>query len=136
MRLIEYLNIEQDGSGTMVLPFEKRNLNYLGTAHAAAQFALAEFASGQYLQKQFPEYAGEVTGVVRKSKLRYRNPGRGRLHADVSIEDVEKAKLILRLKNRGMSPATLKVIVRDEEGSTSLEAEFEWFLSRSFGSSS
>ena len=54
--LSEFLGISRNESGKLFLPISDNIKNHLGTVHAAAQFALAELASGKYLEDIFPEY--------------------------------------------------------------------------------
>ena len=47
----------QSEIGQLKLESQPRHENHLGTVHAAAQFAIAEACSGEYLITRFHEYA-------------------------------------------------------------------------------
>ncbi len=128
MKIISFLNISEDNDGNLVLPAEEQNINHVGTMHAAAQFALAEFASGRYLQDKFPEFKNEIIGLVRKSSLRYRNPAQTELKAEVSAADEDEKNLAGKIMDRGRAGITLNVNLTDSEDNKTLEASFEWFL--------
>lgn len=64
------------------LRFSARVQNHLGTAHAAAQFSLAEAASAECLQRHFATALGEVFAVVRAVEVKYRHPGIWRARYD------------------------------------------------------
>src|SRR6185312_14932825 len=61
--------------------------NHLGTMHAAAQFALAEAASAECLQRHFGAALGEVFAVVRGVEVKYRRPATGDLLAFGAPDD-------------------------------------------------
>lgn len=115
------------------MPFEPQNLNHVGTSHAAAQFALAELATGSFLQDTFPDLKAEVVGVVRKASVRYRNPGTTRLSAIVDFSDQEADQLYSRISTRKAAPATLAVTLVDDSENIIFQGTFEWFLSKITG---
>ena len=128
MQIINFLNISQNEKGEMILPLEPQNLNYIETMHAAAQFALAETASGWYLKERFPEYRDKIIGVVRKSSLRFRNAAETGLKAVVTMAEEEEKNLIPLILKRGRAKAVLNVALIDKHDKPTLEASFEWFL--------
>ncbi|MDD2830510.1 MAG: DUF4442 domain-containing protein [Sulfuricurvum sp.] len=56
---VEKVGIEQDEKGLKLI-FRSDNLNHIATVHASAQFTLAETASGEALQRLFPDLVGKV----------------------------------------------------------------------------
>ena len=46
--------------------------NHLGTVAAAAQFSLAEFASGQWLLNNFTDLADNTIPMLRKSEVKFK----------------------------------------------------------------
>ena len=60
--------------GSLCLDDSPEVRNHLGTIHAAAQFALAESCSGDFLQVRFAELARGCVGVVRRAEVVYRAP--------------------------------------------------------------
>ena len=104
--------------------------NHVGTMHAAAQFALAESASGACLQRQFPKLADKVIAVVRQANVKYRKPATGDLFAFAEVDETTRTKLEENLKTRPVAQALVNVSLKDARGTVTLTASFEWFLVR------
>ena len=118
------------GAGHLLeLPFTAKIHNHLGTAHAAAQFALAEAASAECLQRQFPELVGRVQAVVRGVAVRYRRPATGDLLAFGRPDEATRLKLPAELAARGRSGAVILIDLKDRAGTLAFHGEFEWFIS-------
>jgi acyl-coenzyme A thioesterase PaaI-like protein len=62
--LADFLGLKDDLDGRLTMARTDQTLNHVGTAHAGAQFVLAETASGKYLQQTFPELYG-ITRHIR-----------------------------------------------------------------------
>jgi len=123
-----YLGIRENGEASLELGESADLLNHLGTVHASAQFALAEAASGAYLQSRFPEHEGKVVPVVRTSEIKFKKPAYGALsaHADVSDEAADSFMSQFDKKGRGL--ITVSVDIKDAGGTVTATAKYDWFV--------
>ncbi|MBL9215247.1 MAG: DUF4442 domain-containing protein [Opitutaceae bacterium] len=112
------------------LPFGPSLRNHLGTLHAAAQFALAEAASAECLQRHFGAAAGDVFAVVRGVEVRYRKPATSDLLAFGSPEEETLRRLLPDLAARGRAAAVIRVDLKDRAGTLTFHGKFDWFISR------
>jgi acyl-coenzyme A thioesterase PaaI-like protein len=112
------------------MPFTASLHNHLGTMHAAAQFALAEAASAECLQRHFGKSAGEVFAVVRGVDLKFRKPAASDLLAYGAPDQDTRDRLVPELTARGRALAVILVDLKDGAGTLTLHAKFEWFISR------
>lgn len=112
------------------MPLTPAHHNHLGTMHAAAQFALAEAASAECLQRNFGEVAREVFAVVRGVELKYRQPATADLLAYGAPDPGTVTRLLPELTERGRTLAVILVDLKDRAGTLTLHAKFEWFISR------
>ena len=104
--------------------------NHLHTIHAAAQFALAEAASGDFLQTRFAALASAHVGMVRRSKVTYRSPARGTIYARPSADERRLREFESRLVTRGRAFVSVDVTVCDTAGTVTMSGEFEWFVQK------
>jgi acyl-coenzyme A thioesterase PaaI-like protein len=121
---------QQEESHRLELPASPLYMNHVGSVHAAAQLALAEAASGEFLLEASPEYEGRVLAVVRRTEAKFRNPMTGRVFSRVAISagDVRKSAEPLATKSRAIIPVTIEII--DDSGAVGLIATFEWFVQK------
>jgi acyl-coenzyme A thioesterase PaaI-like protein len=112
------------------MPFTPQLHNHLGTMHAAAQFALAEAAGAECLQREFSAAVGPVFAVVRGVEVKYRRPATGDLLAHGTPDQGTRANLVSDLAGRGRSSAVILVDLKDRAGTLTLHAKFDWFISR------
>lgn len=116
------------------LPFAPVVQNHVGTAHAAAQFALAEAASAACLQRDFPELDGKVFAVMRGVQVKYRKPGTGDLLAFARPDDLTRTHLTQDLAAKTRTAATVLVELKDRAGNVTFAGNFDWFIARAEGS--
>ena len=112
------------------MPFTPRLHNHLSTMHAAAQFALAEAASAECLQRHFGASAGAVFAVVRGVEVKYRKPATAELLAFGTPDENTRVQLITELTTRGRFSAVILIDLKDRSGTLTLHAKFDWFISR------
>jgi acyl-coenzyme A thioesterase PaaI-like protein len=124
-----FLGLLSDGS-QLSLPAEPHYLNHLGTVHAAAQYSLAEAASGKWLLDKFGEVAADYLAVVRQATVKYRRPATGELTATAEVADEEAERFRNTLERRGRAAIEVSVRVAGSDGNHTLEATFEWFVQR------
>ena len=98
--------------------------------HAAAQFALAEAASAECLQRNFGELAGRVFAVVRGVEMKYRKPATGDLFAYGTPDEATRAGLVSELSVRGRTTAVILIDLKDRTGTLTFHGKFDWFISQ------
>jgi acyl-coenzyme A thioesterase PaaI-like protein len=112
------------------MPFGANVKNHLGSMHAAAQFALAEAASAECLQRHCGAEAGEVFAVVRSVEVKYRKPAAADLLAYAEPDDATRHTVLTELATRGRVSAVILIDLKDREGTLTFHGKFEWFISR------
>jgi acyl-coenzyme A thioesterase PaaI-like protein len=120
------LGLRADGA-TLTLPADPNYHNHLGTVHAAAQFALAEAASGQWLLSRFGAEAARYLAVVRRADVKFRRPAVGALTTQADVAPNEAERFLDALSRRGRASIEVHVRLLDTEGNVTLESSFEWF---------
>lgn len=121
---------EQTDIGLLKLESLHRHENHLGTVHAAAQFAVAEACSGEYLITRFGEHAGGCIPVVRRAEVKYHKPATGDIFARAQVSEKEGLEFIEELSRRGRAKIGVAVQVVDAENNTTMSAVFEWYVQR------
>jgi len=124
-----FLGLRTDGV-VVTLPADANYCNHLGTVHAAAQYALAEAAGGQWLLAEFGEAAAEYLAVVRHAEVKYRRPASGELIARADASPEETGRFRDALERRGRAAIEVRVRVLAADQTVTLEAAFEWFAQR------
>jgi Domain of unknown function (DUF4442) len=111
------------------LPSGSQYLNHLGAVHAAAQLALAEASSGEFLLRHFAS-ADDLFSVVRRVEGKFRKPANGRIVSTASATPEALARLNAELSSKNRSVISIAVEIYDELGAHTLSAKFEWFIQR------
>lgn len=125
------LQSEPAGSGFAVsLPAGSQYHNHLGIVHAAALFAVAEAASGDFMLTHFGARATEFIGVVRRVEMKYRKPAHGKVLGRARADEAALQELVAGLATKRMMAFTVHAEVMDEHGSPNLAADIEWFITR------
>lgn len=127
---IEKVGITKDDNQLLELRFDKSIQNHLETIHASAQFALAETASGEQLQKAFPEYVGKVVPVLRDSKIKFKKPALKNIKAFAQIDPETVVEVKSNLEQKGRSLVSVDVKVKDAEEVVTCISEFIWYLQK------
>jgi acyl-coenzyme A thioesterase PaaI-like protein len=99
--------------GSLCLDEAPEVRNHLGTIHAAAQFGLAEAASGEFLRTRFAALAASCVAVVRRADVTYRAPARGRIYAKASVDEQRLREFEDRIAGRGRAFISVGVAVSD-----------------------
>jgi len=107
---------------------DEKYTNHLGTVAAAAQFSLAEFASGQWMLNSFPDIAPQVIPVLRKSDVKFRKPAIGRVRARAIVNEETSRQFISELMQRNR--ALLKVLIElvNDDSEVVMSGTYEWFI--------
>jgi acyl-coenzyme A thioesterase PaaI-like protein len=129
-RLLGMVAAPAGAAHLLEMPFTPQLHNHLGTMHAAAQFALAEAASAECLQRHFGAAAGPVFAVVRGVEVKYRKPATSDLLAFARPDDHTRDQLLAGLAERGRFSPVILVDLKDRAGTLTLHAKFDWFISR------
>ncbi|TAE86869.1 MAG: DUF4442 domain-containing protein [Bacteroidetes bacterium] len=119
---------EADGGYTFALNNEVAYTNHLGTVAAAAQFSLAEFTSGQWLLDTFPDLAQQAIPMLRKSSVKFKTPGKGRVRAKVQMSDTIAASVRKQLTEKKRALCEIEVVVVDDNEQIIMAGNFEWFI--------
>ena len=109
--------------------------NHVQTIAAAAQFSLAELASGDYLLKLFPELVGQVVPVLRDSRLKYRKPAASSISAHASVSDKSLNKFRNLFEKKGRALITIDVEIRDTQDVVTSNGSFVWYVMENAGGS-
>ncbi|MBN2061743.1 MAG: YiiD C-terminal domain-containing protein [Deltaproteobacteria bacterium] len=128
IQITKFLGLTKAADNTLALPFTDRVKNHVDTVHAAAQFCLAEAASGSSLESAFPEYIGKVFAVVRKAEIKYSFPAQTELKASASVEEDEILKANEELVKRKRALIDVHVSLLDTEGQKTFSGLFQWFV--------
>jgi len=102
--------------------------NHLGTVAAAAQFSLAEFASGQWMINAFPNLATEVIPVLRKSEVKFKKPAIGRVRARAIVSEETRNQFIAELTKRKRALVTVLIEIVNDELEIVMSGAYEWFI--------
>lgn len=103
----------------VVLKNRRKTGNHIGTLHAAAMALAAESATGFVCAMNVPD---SRVLVIRSMELTYlkRTKGTFTAHARLSDEQVK------RLQNEEKGDITVPVVLTDEEGTESVQANMIW----------
>ncbi len=102
--------------------------NHLGTVAAAAQFSLAEFASGQWMINTFPEIAPKVIPVLRKSEVKYKKPAFGKIRAKVNVSNEVIHDFTNQLTQSKRALISINVIIVNDNDEAVMHGTYEWFI--------
>lgn len=102
--------------------------NHLGTVAAAAQFSLAEFASGQWLLNTFPEIAHNVIPMLRKSEVKFKKPAFGRVRAKAKVNRETKEEFIRVFNQNKRALIKIEIDVVNDSNEKVMTGIYEWFI--------
>ena len=125
---VDKVGIQRNADGELELPFDTGVQNHLETIHASAQFALAETASGEILQKSFPGLAGKVIPVLRESQIKFKKPAKKKIVAYPSVSTESLSKFEEQISKKGRAIISVDVQVKDVEGQVTCTGTFKWFV--------
>jgi len=127
---VSKIGLQKCAEGNLRLLYAEENSNHLKSLHAGAQFTLAETASGNYLQSNFPDLAPVVIPVLRDAQVKYKKPAMKDLKAYVSIKDEVRSKFFTQIGGKGRGLIALDVLLKDSDGITTFEGTFNWFIQK------
>jgi hypothetical protein len=87
-------------------------VNHVGTAHASAQFALAEASRDEFLLRYLGEIQSQAFAVLRGSHVKFRKPAHGAFRDSARFADGIADSLFIHLAFRGR--ALMGVIGSDD----------------------
>jgi acyl-coenzyme A thioesterase PaaI-like protein len=126
--LIQHLSIRLDDAGVLCMPFDERIHNHLETAHAGAQFILAETVSGLFLSARFPDLADKVVPVLREANIKYKKQATSDLIAYASTMEESENKFLQQFENKGRGSIQVDVEVKDSNDVLVCTAHYNWFV--------
>ena len=129
-RLIGLQREPEGGEFSVSLPADTRYHNHLGIVHAAAQLAVAEAASGEWMLRHFGGRAGEFLAVVRRMETKFKQPARGKILGKATVSEEARTQLERDLATKRMVSFALRIDVFDEHRAHTLTATIEWFITR------
>lgn len=124
------IGLKKSTDGVLELGFDDGVMNHLQTIAAAAQFSLAELASGEYLMHAFPELLDEVVPLLRDSRLKYKRPANSRIFAYASSTDKDIAKFREQYDRKGRGLISVHVEVKDTAGEVVSAGNFSWYIQK------
>jgi len=129
-RLLGLQREPEGGEFSVSLPAGPQYHNHLGIVHAAAQLAVAEAASGEWMLRNFGPRAVEFIAVVRRMETKFKQPARGKILGKATVGDAARAQLDVDLGMKRALSFALRVDVFDEGGAHTLTGNVEWFITR------
>lgn len=127
---VKKVGITQAKDGNLELAFSDEMHNHLATMHASAQFALAETASGEFLQTFFPELVGKVIPVLRDATVKFKKPAVKNIIAYPSISDESCEKFNSQFAKKGRASISIDVEIKDIENTVTCIASYNWFVQK------
>lgn len=127
---VEKVGITRHSSGLLELPFNSGLHNHLQTIHASAQFALAETASGDFLQTQFPQLVGKVVPVLRDAQVKFKKPAIKTIRAATSVSNDTLQAFNDRFSQKDRASIVIDVEIKDADDTVTCVASFNWFIQR------
>lgn len=122
------IGLIKSDDGDLQLGYNQALFNHVKTIAAAAQFSLAELASGEHLQARFPELIDRVLPVLRDSRLKYKRPATSAITAHATTSEKAVAKFNKHLKKKGRALITIYVDIKDAEGTVTSSGSFVWYV--------
>jgi acyl-coenzyme A thioesterase PaaI-like protein len=110
------------------MPFGEHNKNHVNIMHASAIFALAEMASGEYLQVNFPEVATHCVPIVRAAKIKFRSPQTSTLFAKAELLTGTIQSINEEIHAKGKILLEIEVRIYNEQEELAFMGEFQWFV--------
>ena len=127
---VEKVGIKRNDNNLLELLFDETVQNHMQTIHAGAQYTLAETASGEVLQTEFPELLGTVVPVLRESQVKYKKPAMKTITAIASIALEAKQKFNEQLGKKGRASISVNVNVKDSQDTVTCIGTFNWFVQK------
>lgn len=125
---VEKVGIQKNVDDELELPFYTGVQNHLQTIHASAQYALAETATGEILQKSFPDLIDKVIPVLRESQIKFKKPANKKIVAYPSVTDESLSNFEEQISKKGRAIISVEVQVKDVDGTVTCTGTFKWFV--------
>ncbi len=130
---VRLTGLQINPEGRLVQPFSDAVVNHLGTMHAGVQFALAETASGHFLQQRFATLADDVIPVLRRTEMKYRRPVTAPIEAYAWADPAQLATFVEKLGKSGRATVEIRVELRLTDGTVVADGIFGWFVTYADG---
>lgn len=128
----EFIAIKRSNKKGYLFMLEERPElnNHLNTVHASAQLALAEASSGEFLLEQFNDIKNQVIPVIRRTEIKYRQPGKGTLYTKCEFVEGDSQEFLKQFKEKKRIILKVKVHVFNEFEKRTSTAIFEWLIAK------
>ena len=127
---VKKVGIKKNEDNHSELQFNDTILNHIETIHAGAQYTLAETASGELLQIEFPELIGKVIPILRSSDIKYKNIAVKTIFAFAAISNDAKEKFYGQFLKKGRALLPVEVEVKDSDEKLTCVGTFNWFVQK------
>lgn len=127
---VKKVGITKTKNSELELKFTTDSQNHLETMHASAQFTLAETASGEFLQKLFPELVGKVVPVLRDANIKFKKPAIKNIIAHPSVSDDAREKFESQFNKKGRASITVNVDIKDLDNTLTCITNYNWFVQK------
>lgn len=125
---VEQVGVHRNAHGLLELAMVPTVENHLKTLHASAQFTLAETASGDILQTEFPELVDKVVPLLRESSLKFKKPAAQAVVAHPTIAAENARKFRQQFDKKGRATITVDVDIKTIDGVHTCCGHFNWFV--------
>jgi uncharacterized protein (TIGR00369 family) len=117
------------GPGTARLQLKPRRelLNHVGSFHAAAQFTLAETASGVAMACAMAPVVSSIVPLAGEARIRYLRRAEGTITAEAKVA-TEGDVLIAQIKRDGKVRFDVEVVLSDEQDQIVSEVTVQWHV--------
>ncbi len=116
-------------SAVVELPAAAALLNHVGTVHAAAQFGLAESASGAMTVAAFSDLLAEgAVPLLAAAQITYHRPASGTLQGRATLALDEQQRIRADFAASGRARYTITVDLTDAGGAVITSLRAEWAL--------
>lgn len=127
---VEKVGITKSADDRLELAFSSGVQNHVQTLHASAQFTLAETASGEALQREFPKLVGKVIPILRDSEIKFKKPALKNVYAEAVVSDESHIKFSEQFSRKGRASIQVSVQVKDVDGTVTCIGTFNWFVQK------
>jgi len=121
---------EGDGPYLLELDDLPAYRNHMNTVHAAAQLALAEASSAEYLLRTFKNVDADVRVVVRRVQAKFKNLVKGKILSKAFTPPDEIERFSQVFASKGMAIIGVRVDIVDSENRVAMSSLIEWFIQK------
>jgi len=121
---------EGDGPYLLELDDLPAYRHHMNTIHAAAQLALAEASSAEYLLRTFKNVDADVRVVVRRVQAKFKNLVKGKIFSKAFTPPDEIERFSEVFGSKGMAIIGVRVDIVNSESLVAMSSLIEWFIQK------